>query len=160
MQNEDEEKCVLQMAYDYFKLLAQQRVTHFNLFLVFIGVITTVLLSNIHANAKGNIIACTLSFIQVFLCFIFHKIDLRNKYLIKHTENIIKSIEGNYKNTNHRIFRLEEKRTNDLRAAERKKIYFSRQLSTSQLYNLFYFFFLFAGFIGLVLSVFFIATGK
>lgn len=35
---EDEIKTkILDMAWDYFKLLAQQRVTHFNLFIVFMG---------------------------------------------------------------------------------------------------------------------------
>ncbi len=33
MQNESEEKYALEMSFDYFKLLAKQRVTHFNLFL-------------------------------------------------------------------------------------------------------------------------------
>lgn len=158
MHNGNEEKYVLEMAFDYFKLLAQQRVTHFNLFIVFMGVITTVLVSLMHTDVKGNIIACTLSFIQIFLCFIFHKIDLRNKYLIKHTESVIKSIECNYKDKNHQIFLFEEHKTNELRLAERKKIYFARQLSTSQLYKMFYYFFLFAGFVELVLSIVFIAT--
>lgn len=158
MQNESEEKYALEMSFDYFKLLAKQRVTHFNLFIVFIGAITTVLVSQINTNITGIIIACTLSFIQVFLCFIFYKIDIRNKYLIKHTESIIKSIEGNYSNINHQIFLSEEKSTNHLRMVEGGRIYFARQLSTSQLYKLFYLFFLFAGLVEFVLSIVLIAT--
>lgn len=159
MQNDSEEKYALDMAYDYFKLLAQQRVAHFNLFIVFIGVITTILVSLMHTDTKGNIIACTLSFIQIFLCFIFYKIDIRNKYLIKHTENVIKNIERSYENTNNQIFLSEERLTGSLRAIEKKKFYLTRQLSTSQLYNLFYFFFLFAGFFEFILSIVFIVIG-
>lgn len=48
---------------------------------------------------------------------------------------------------------MEEKSTEVLRQAEKKKLYFFRQLSTSQLYNLFYTFFILVGFIELIFSV-------
>lgn len=156
MINENERSSTLNMAWDYFKLLAQQRVTHFNLFIVFMGAITAILTSNIHTSLKGDITACALSFIQIFLCFIFHKIDLRNKFLIKHTENIIKNIENTYEEENLKIFLLEEKNTDSLRDTEKHKLYFKRQLSTSQLYNLFYFSFFLAGLVELSLSIAFI----
>lgn len=152
----ERENNTLNMSWDYFKLLAQQRVTHFNLFIVFMGAITAILASNINTGINGNIIACALSFIQIFLCFIFHKIDIRNKFLIKHTENIIKGIENTYGEERFKIFLSEEKNTESLRKAEKCKLYFARQLSTSQLYNLFYYFFLLAGFAEFVLSFAFI----
>lgn len=146
MESDKDKSNALDLAWDYFKLLAQQRVTHFNLFIVFMGAITAVLVSNIHTNLRGNMITCALSFFQMFLCFIFHKIDIRNKFLIKHTENVIKDIERTYENDKYKVFLMEEKRTVSLRNIEKNKLYFARQLSTSQLYNLFYYFFLIAGF--------------
>lgn len=76
---------VFDMAWDYFKLLAQQRVTHFNLFIVFMGVISTVFATQINVDLRSNIIACSLATVQMFICFVFLKIDIRNKFLIKHT---------------------------------------------------------------------------
>jgi hypothetical protein len=153
MENDKDKSKALDMTWDYFKLLAQQRVTHFNLFIVFIGAITAALVVSVHTDLRGNIIACTLSFFQVFLCFIFHKIDIRNKFLIKHTESIIKNIEKSYENDIYKVFLMEEKSTNALRDKEKSKLYCARQLSTSQLYNLFYFFFMLMGFSVFVFSI-------
>lgn len=144
---------VLDMSWDYFKLLAQQRVTHFNLFIVFMGAISAVFATQIHVDLRGNIIAATLAAIQIFLCFIFRKIDERNKFLIKHTERIIKDIEDTFDENTPRIFLMEEKLTENIRLADNKKIYFLRQLSTSQLYNMFYRFFVIIGFVGLIVSI-------
>lgn len=48
---------VLDMSWDYFKLLAQQRVTHFNLFIVIIGAINAVVATQIFVDLRGNLIA-------------------------------------------------------------------------------------------------------
>lgn len=153
MASESEKISTLNMAYDYFKLLAQQRVTHFNLFIVLVGAVTAILVTNISTDVKGNSVAAVLSLLQILLCFIFHKLDLRNKFLIKHTESVIKGIETTYTDERHKIFLLEETRTQTLREAEKHKVYFGRQLSTSQLYNLFYFVFLVAGLAELTLAL-------
>lgn len=139
MENEIKTK-ILDMAWDYFKLLAQQRVTHFNLFIVFMGAISTVFATQIYVDYRGNIIACALATIQIFICFVFYKIDVRNKFLIKHTEKIIKEIEKDYDENTPRIFIMEEQSTEALRLSDKKKLYFFRQLSTSQLYNLYFFY--------------------
>lgn len=152
MESKIENSKILDMAWDYFKLLAQQRITHFNLFIVFMGVLTTVLLSNINSGLKGNVIAIVLSIIQMFLCFIFRKIDVRNKYLTKHTERIIKLIEETYEDVKTRIFIEEEITTLELRQDQKKIIFPKRQLSLSQLYRLFYMFFLCIGFIEIIVS--------
>lgn len=138
---------VLDIAWDYFKLLAQQRVTHFNLFIVFMGAISTVFATQISVDLRGNIIALSLAIAQVFLCFIFHKIDIRNKFLIKHTEEIIKTFENEFGEGVPRIFLMEELLTKERRSQDKKKIIFLRQLSTSQLYNMFYAFFIILGFV-------------
>lgn len=144
---------VLEISWDYFKLLAQQRVTHFNLFIVFIGAISAAYVTQINMDLRGNVIALSLAIIQVFLCFIFHKIDIRNKFLIKHTEKIIKTIESDFEEDVPRVFITEEQLTKKQRLNDKRKIYFLRQLSTSQLYNLFYIFFAVAGIIKIIISI-------
>lgn len=67
----DSKEKVLDITWDYFKLLAQQRVTHFNLFIVFIGAISAVFATQINVDLRGDIIALSLAIAQVFLCFIF-----------------------------------------------------------------------------------------
>lgn len=134
----DSKEKVLDITWDYFKLLAQQRVTHFNLFIVFMGAISTVFAIQINVDLRGNIIALSLAIEQVFLCFIFHKIDIRNKFLIKHTEEIIKTFENEFDEGVPCIFLMEELLTKERRLQDKKKIFFLRQLSTSQLYNMFY----------------------
>lgn len=143
----DRKEKVLDITWDYFKLLAQQRVTHFNLFIVFMGAISTVFATQINVDLRGNIIALSLAIAQVFLYFIFHKIDIRNKFLIKHTEEIIKTFENEFGEGVPRIFLMEELLTNERRSQDKKKIFLLRQLSTSQLYNMFYAFFIILGFV-------------
>lgn len=149
---------VLDMSWDYFKLLAQQRVTHFNLFIVIIGAISAVVATQIFMNLRGNIITLALAIAQLLLCFIFYKIDVRNKFLIKHNERIIKNFESRFEKDVPKIFITEEKNTKDIRIAEHGKIYIFRQLSTSQLYNLFYSFFAIVGLIEGGLALYLIIT--
>lgn len=121
--------------------------------------ISTVFATQIYVDLRGNIIACILAVIQIFLCFIFHKIDVRNKFLIKHTEKIIKDIENGFDESVPRILISEEQSTEILRLADKKKMYLLRQLSTTQLYNLFYTFFVVLGLIEFVFSIILIVLG-
>ena len=148
----DEIERAFLLTWDYFKLLAQQRVTHFNLFIVFAGAIAAVTVSQIGTDVRGNAAAAALGTAQMFLCFIFQKIDERNKFLIKQTEKTLKSFESDYANDRYRVFLNEEYDTQRLRDQQTGVPYFRRQLSTSQLYNLFYAVFASAGALGLVIA--------
>lgn len=152
MSIESNQDNVQKMTWEYFQLLAQQRVSHFNLFIVFIGAIFAVYVLQIGNGLQGNIVSCVLSLIEIFLCFIFHKIDLRNKFLIKHTEKILMQLEENYDDNTPKIFISEKESTEAVRNKEKTKLYCFRQLSTSQLYNLFYIVFFCIGCLTLVLS--------
>lgn len=134
---------VLEMSWDYFKLLAQQRVTHFNLFIVILGAMSAVLATQLYTDLRGNLISLALSIVQLLLCFIFYKIDVRNKFLIKHNEQIIIEYESKFDKRVPKIFYSEKNKTQCIRDIDKRKLFFFRQLSTSQLYNLFYSFFAF-----------------
>jgi hypothetical protein len=148
----DSYKNVQNMAWNYFHLLAQQRVTHFNLFIVFVGAISAIFATQINESLRGNIIALALALIEIFLCFIFYKIDMRNRFLIKHTEKVLIQIEAILEQGVPKLFTEEATSTGDIRKSESKKIWAFRQLSTSQLYKSFYLFFFVAGLIGFALS--------
>jgi hypothetical protein len=148
----DSHKNAQNIAWDYFHLLAQQRVTHFNLFIVFVGAISAIFATQINESLWGNVIACILASMEVFLCFIFYKIDIRNKFLIKHTERVLIQIESNLGKDVPKLFTEEEALTGDIRHTESKKMWAFRQLSTSQLYKLFYAFFFIVGLIAFALS--------
>lgn len=63
---------------------------------------------------------------------------MRNKFLIKHTEEIIKTFENEFGKGVLCIFLMEKLLTKERHSQDKKKIFFLRQLSTSQLYNMFY----------------------
>ncbi|VDN47896.1 membrane protein of unknown function [Petrocella atlantisensis] len=149
---------VLDMSWDYYKLLAQQRVTHFNLFIIIIGATSAVVATQIFVNLRGNMIALASAVAQLLLCFIFYKIDIRNKFLIKHNERIIKNYESRVEKGIPQIFITEEKNTKDIRMSDKDKIYLFRQLSISQLYNLFFSFFAIVSLFEGCLAIFLIFT--
>lgn len=147
------------IAWDYFKLLANQRVTHFNLFIVLVCAITAIQIANLHVDIKGNIVSGILSVFQMVICFIFYKIDLRNKFLYKHIEKTIKSIERTYQEESNQIFLQEGVSTQNLRDQENNKAIFTRQLSASQLYKFFYSVVFCMSIIELVISIVFVIQG-
>lgn len=90
---------------------------------MFIIAIRTVFATQINVDLSRNIIVL-LAIAQVFLCFIFYKIVIRNKFLIKHTEEIIKIFENEFCEGVPRIFLMEESLTKERRSQDKKK-YFS-----------------------------------
>lgn len=78
--------------WDYFSMHADQRLKSFNFYIVvsavFIGAFV-----NILNNNNGITLACILPYILSFISFIFWKLDLRTKGMIKIAENAIKIID-------------------------------------------------------------------
>jgi len=151
---ETDKNTVYNIDWDYFKLLAQQRVTHFNLFIVIVLAIVTIYSSQIGNSVYGNLMSAILAVTQIALSFVFYKIDLRNKFLIKHTESIMMKIENDLDENIPKIFVEEMNKTNIVRENEKKKSPLLKQLSTSQLYRFFFFFFIVVGVFEIVISAF------
>jgi hypothetical protein len=149
---DDEKSTILNNTWDFYRLLAQQRVTHFNLFIVLSGAILAVVFTNIASSLRGNIISACVAVLHIFMCFIFQKIDSRNKFLIKQTEKTLKNLEASYSDSNYKVMTNEETDTGSLRLAEKNKPILLKQLSTSQLYGLFYLAFTVIGIIAFILS--------
>jgi len=97
-----------------------------------------------------------IGIIQAFLSFMFWRIDQRNRYLTKHSENIIKQIENdcNQKRGSYGKLFVEEEIVNELQKNEdKKKLFLFRKLSHGQSYKVIYLSFFVIGIIGSIISL-------
>ena len=96
----------LDLAWKHFQQHAQQRILYMNYFVVFSTILSTGLISTFQINFQMPVIGIGIGLIQVFLSFIFFKIDERNRFLTKHSETSIVSIETLYKEKHESNFQL------------------------------------------------------
>lgn len=83
---------IRQYAWDYFQLHAGQRLKTFEFYIV----ISTLLLSGYVISLKEDsliFIGIVIGFLLIVLSFVFWKLDVRNKQLIKNAEQALKTIE-------------------------------------------------------------------
>lgn len=83
------------LAWKYFQQHSQQRMLHFNYFIVFSTILTSGLIATFQNNFSFFYIRLLIGSVQAFLSFFFAKLDERTNFLIKHAENVIKSYELN-----------------------------------------------------------------
>ena len=83
----------LEHAWSYFQLHATQRITVFNYFVVFSGVLATGLATAVQANPRLAAVGIVLGLLLSLLSFLFWKLDQRASFLIKHAEELIKTLE-------------------------------------------------------------------
>ncbi len=80
-------------AWKYFSLHVEQRLKTFHFFVILATVMTGAILT-ISKNLGNVGYAAPLAYILATLAFVFWKLDLRNRVLIKHGENALKAIEN------------------------------------------------------------------
>lgn len=80
-------------AWQYFSLHSDQRLKTFNFYVILSTVIAGGMLT-ILKDSGNQLLASPLAFTIAFTSFIFWKLDIRNKQLIKHAEDALKYIEG------------------------------------------------------------------
>lgn len=83
----------LEHAWAYFQLHAQQRITIFNYFVVFSGILATGLAAAIQAPPRLASVGVALGILLSVLSYIFWQIDKRTSFLVKHSEDAIKRHE-------------------------------------------------------------------
>ncbi len=83
----------LDIAWKYFELCAKQRLSLFNFFVVFSGLLTTGYITAITDSRIPLWLPMSLGILQVLTSYIFYALDVRNKNLTKHAEEAIKEIE-------------------------------------------------------------------
>ncbi|WP_286862867.1 MULTISPECIES: hypothetical protein [Sphingobacterium] len=141
----------LDLGFKYFVQHSQQRVQHFNYFILFSSLLTTATVTSMQPSFGLSSFGALFGLIQMIISFIFIKIDDRNSFLIKHSESIIKKIENKYLDSDDfRIFSLEEKETIFLRS--QKNGLLKTHFSHKNLYRITYVIFGIIGAICLMLS--------
>jgi len=92
MKNVDELKDQREYAWKYFALHAEQRLKTFHFFIILSAILSGAIFT-IMKDVSNIVYAIPMCYLISFLAFIFWKLDQRNKELIKHSENVLKSIE-------------------------------------------------------------------
>ncbi len=80
-------------AWNYFSLHTDQRLRTFHFYVL----LSTVIVGALLTVAKGShdaIVSCPLAFGLAFVSFVFWKLDLRNKELVRYGEEALKSLEA------------------------------------------------------------------
>lgn len=145
----------LDLAWKYFQQHAQQKITYLNYFVVFSTILTTGLVTTFQYNFNLPILGVAIGCVQSFLAFVFWKIDVRNTFLTKNAESIIKNIEKQYDADgakSYKLFTDEEELTKDVREKDKNKLFFNKQISHGQLYRYLYVFFFIMGLLGATTS--------
>jgi len=145
----------LDLSWKYFQLHAQQRTQYFNYFVVFSTILSSGLIATFQNNFQLPYLGIGIGLIQMFLSYIFWKIDDRNKFLTKHSENIIKEIETDYKeseNKTYKLFTNEEIETEKQKRLDKHSIFLCRQFSHGKSYRVIFIVFFIIGLIGVIIS--------
>lgn len=146
-------------AWDYFQMHANQRLTTFNFYIVISSVITTGLFTTFQKDYKVTYIGVLLGLLLCFFSYIFWKVDLRNKQLIKGAEDALKFFESttglqDKDGEPHvaKLFQHEEYITNQ-RKQLRSILLWKKYYSYSHSFNRVFLTFALIGLIGATLSV-------
>lgn len=83
-------------AWDYFQMHSSQRLTTFNFYIVISSVVTTALFSTFQKDYKVPVLGIPLGLLLILFSYIFWKLDLRNKQLIKGAEAALKYFESTW----------------------------------------------------------------
>lgn len=142
----------LDLTWKYFQQHAQQRISYFNFFVIFSTILTTGLVSTFQKAFGVPYLGVAIGVIQVFLSFMFWKIDQRNKFLTKHAEEIIKSIESKSELGSDLVFTAEETKSAQQFELDKKANFLKRLITHGRSYEIIYFFFCAWGIAGIVIS--------
>lgn len=138
-------------AYENFHLHAKQRIHFFNFFIIISGVLMTTIFTNFFSISINSCLITLVGLTQILISYVFYKFDERNKYLTKHSENIIMQYEEYFTNEKFKLLTSQEEKTVVLRKTEKgSKFFLCRQLSFSKLINHMYFAF---GLVGLCFAI-------
>jgi hypothetical protein len=145
-----------QYIWNYFQVHAAQRLTTFNFYILISTLITTGFLLVIK---DMSILALILSLVLILLSFVFWKLDVRNKQLIRIAEAGLKDLESKDKIADKtsephvlNIFSYEEAQTDKLRS-EKVKWIWNRVFTYSTCFNIVFIVFAVLGLFGVILSI-------
>ena len=140
------EKDFLDIIWNYFSLHSSQRIQLLNFYIVLESLFVTGIFALFQLNQDYFPLKIIGSIAIIFFSFIFWRLDVRTKNMIKIAEEAMKSIEDKYKRSFKEsilIFSFESKNSHDFKG----KLFFTY----TKLFNLTFIFFALIG----VLSIFF-----
>jgi hypothetical protein len=85
---------LLEHAWRYFALHANQRISLFNFFVVISGSISAGLAASLQKGGSFHLLSFGLGMLLAFISFLFWKLDQRTAFLVKHAERAITTIEA------------------------------------------------------------------
>lgn len=159
METEERTPSYLQrQAWDYFQLHSGQRLTTFNFFIAIATVITTAIATTFSKEYEMPITGICLGLLLIGFCYIFWKLDDRNRQLIKLAERALIHFEGSVALSDSedggphaaRLFTRESYETDRLRRESRSLL--SRTFSYTECFRLVLLFFGLLGILGVVTS--------
>jgi hypothetical protein len=147
MDKNDTADALLEHAWNYFELHANQRFPLFNFFLVLSGAIAVGLVATLQGNQRFSALGVALGLLLGLVSFVFWKLDQRVSFLIKHGESALSEIEQAFPAHTARLFLLEPQATKN--AADRAS-WWTRHWTYGQAFRLV---FVVMGLVGLAGSV-------
>lgn len=144
-------------AWDYFQMHSAQRLTTFDFYIVASSVIATVLFSTFQKDYRTPRLGVTLGSLLDVLSFVFWKLDVRNRDLIKRAEAALRYFEATGDASEEQphiaqIFLREHHDTGRMRE-KRSLLFWRNHYSYSECFNLVFVAFGLAGTIGALVSL-------
>jgi len=108
---------MLDHAWRYFQLHANQRMSVFNFFLVLSSVAVAGLAASLSRSGPPPLVGVALGLFLALVSFVFWKLDQRAAFLIKHAENALSELEASYSDEVAHLFQREPFRAQELRSS-------------------------------------------
>lgn len=115
---------IAKISFSYFESHVRQRFYFINFYMIItIALLSSTYLMKTDGNFSAALIIIThLS--ELFVTFVFFRLEERTKNLIKNSEGVLKEIESQLEVPDEmKVFRLEEDRTNQLKNRRCKKMF-------------------------------------
>lgn len=124
---------MLEHAWRYFELHANQRMAVFNFFMIMAAALAAGIAASLQGSAKLAAIGVVLGLLLTLASFVFWKLDQRVSFLIKHAEVALAEIEVTLPAERARLFSLEPAST---KKAESNASFWSRHWSYGKSFRL------------------------
>lgn len=143
----------LDTGWKYFQQHATQRMSYFNYFAIF----STILINGyvISINGEEPSLGIIIGLLEIILAFFFLKIEERNRFLMRHGENVIKKIEHNYfkeNDSNYSLFTSEEIDANSRKERQRGWNFYRKEMSHGKAYKYLYKIFMIIGLASMIFA--------
>jgi hypothetical protein len=150
MSNTEPSEVLLEHAWRYFQLHANQRMSVFNFFLVLSGAVAAGLAATVQGSQRFSSLGVALGLLLALVSFVFWKLDQRVSFLIKHAECALSELEKTLPAESARLFILEPSRA---KTAAEAASWWSRQWTYGKAFRLVFLVMGLLGIAGAVLSL-------